>query len=72
MSRYEALWEYISYRNEDRIKLTFGGIADMGAPLDHSFLKAKKELERYGWKIKKISLKEQTVLFERIQNECNT
>lgn len=37
----------------------------LGFPIDHSFLTYKKELPAYGWSVKKISMKEQTVLFER-------
>lgn len=39
-----------------------------GLPIDHSFLNAKKELLAYGYQVKKISLKEQTVLFEKINS----
>ena len=37
----------------------------LGFPIDHSFLNYKKELLAYGWNVKKISMKEETVLFER-------
>jgi len=37
-----------------------------GLPIDHSFLNYKKELQVYGWKVGKISLKEQSVVFEKI------
>ena len=33
--------------------------------IDHSFLNYKKELLDYGFKVGKISLKEQTVIFSR-------
>lgn len=66
MSKYDALWAYIGNQIGPSIKLTFdeiGGIA--GVPLDHSFLNFKKELLGYGWHVGKISLKEQTVVFEK-------
>ena len=36
--------------------------------IDHSFLTYKKELLEYGYKVGKISMKEQTVDFERVQS----
>ena len=36
-----------------------------GVPIDHSFLKYKKELSEYGYKVGKISMKGQTVEFIR-------
>ena len=38
-----------------------------GVPLDHSFLKYKKELCNYGYEVSKISMKEQTVHFSKQQ-----
>ena len=35
-----------------------------GVPIDHSFLSYKKELPDYGFRVGKISMKEQTVAFE--------
>ena len=64
MSKYDALWKYIGECGEPRITLTFEKIAEIsGAPLDHSFLKYKKELSKYGAKVGKISVKAQTVVF---------
>lgn len=52
MSKYDALWKYIGECGEPRITLTFEKIAEIsGAPLDHSFLKYKKELSKYGAKV---------------------
>lgn len=67
MSKYDALWEYVQKRGEKSFRLTFdeiGGIA--GVPPDHSFLTYKKELAAYGYQVGKISMKEQTILFSRI------
>jgi hypothetical protein len=67
MSKYDSLWKYIAENKNEDFKMTFEeiGLAG-GVPLDHSFLRYKKELEQYGFKVGKISLKEQTVLFEKL------
>ncbi len=36
-----------------------------GVPIEHSFLRYKKEPEDYGWQVGKISMKGQTVRFRR-------
>ncbi len=67
MSKYQALWEYIGKSAAASLKLTFAEIENIaGMPMDHSFLKYKKELAEYGWKVEKISMKEQTVIFDKI------
>ena len=38
-----------------------------GIPIDHSFLKYKKELLEYGYSVEKISMKKQTVTFCQVQ-----
>ena len=40
-----------------------------GLPIDHSFLTYKKELIEYGYKVGKISMKEQRVTFEKLVEE---
>lgn len=53
---------------KDSFKLKFDEIEEiLGFPIDHSFLTYKKELMNYGFKIGKISMKEQTVSFERTE-----
>ena len=70
MSKYRALWEWIGQNGTDRFTMTFDEIGQIaGAPLDHSFLKYKKELETYGYKVAKISIKAQTVDFIRKEEE---
>lgn len=67
MSKYDALWKYIQEKGDESLKLTFDEIADIsGIPIDHSFLKYKKELTEYGYQVGKISMKEQTVMFEKM------
>lgn len=67
MSKYNLLWEYAQKNGSPSFKLTFAEIQDIaGIPIDHSFLKYKKELTEYGYEIGKISMKEQTVIFNQI------
>lgn len=68
MSKYNPLWEYIAANGSDSFKLTFSEIESIaGIPVDHSFLTFKKELLGYGFKVTKISMKEQTILFESVK-----
>lgn len=67
MSKYSSLWEYFKKNNSQSFKLTFEEIKDIaGVEIDHSFLKYKKELNEYGYQVGKISLKEKTVIFDKI------
>lgn len=67
MSKYEKLWNYIEENGTESLSLTFDEIAQIaGVPLDHSFLNYKRELEEFGWKPAKISMKNRSVLFEKI------
>lgn len=69
MSKYEKLWNYIEENRMESFILTFDEIARIaGVLLDHSFLTYKKELEEFGWKAAKISMKNKTVAFEKIGN----
>ena len=66
MSKYDALWAYVQKDGSQTLKLTFAQIQEIaGIPIDHSFLKYKKELTDYGYQVGKISMKEQTVIFKR-------
>ena len=66
MSKYDALWAYVQKDGSPTLKLTFAQIQDIaGIPIDHSFLRYKKELEDYGYQVGKISMREQTVVFQR-------
>lgn len=67
MSKYNSLWEYVQKNGLKSFKLTFEEIQNIaGVPIDHSFLKYKKELIGYGYQVGKISMKEQTVIFNKI------
>ncbi|WP_322202778.1 hypothetical protein [Acutalibacter intestini] len=66
MSKYNPLWEYLQRAPGPWLSLSFAEIGRIaGVPLDHSFLKYKKELAGYGWQVEKISMKEQTVRFQK-------
>lgn len=67
MSKYDALWNYVQQEGESSFRLTFAQIENIaGIPIDHSFLKYKKELEAYGYQVGKISMKEQAVVFHKV------
>lgn len=67
MSKYNSLWEYVQSNGSQSFKMTFEEIRDIaGIPIDHSFLKYKKELIDYGYEVEKISMKEQTIIFNKI------
>ena len=60
MSKYDQLWEYI--KTNAPVELSFGEVQQIcGFPIDHSFLNCKKELEAYGYRVGKISMKDRTV-----------
>jgi len=67
MSKYNSLWEFIQKKNSPQIMLSFDEIRDItGFDIDHSFLNYKKELNQYGYQVGKISLKEKTVIFDKL------
>lgn len=54
-------WKKESY------KITYEEIKNvLGFEIDHSFLSYKKELKDYGYEVGKISMKEKTVIFNKI------
>lgn len=69
MSKYSELWKYFYDKNELLINLSFDEIKSiLGFAIDHSFLNYKKELEDYGYKVKRIFLKEKRIEFEKISS----
>lgn len=67
MSKYDALWEYMQKNGQESLQLTVEEIQEIaGVPIDHSFLKYKKELTEYGYQVGKISMKNETVLFTKV------
>jgi len=67
MSKYKALWEYAKKSGNQSFRLTFDEIKNIiGIDIDHSFLTYKKELVEYGYQVGKISMKEKTVVFKKI------
>ena len=72
MSKYESLWKWIQKNGDDKFSLTYAEIEKIaGLPIDHSFLTYKKELIEYGYKVGKISMKEQKVMFEKVGGDEN-
>lgn len=66
MSKYAPFWEWIKENKSDSFKLTYSEIENItGFPIDHSFLKYKKELLEYGFCVEKISMKDKTVAFAK-------
>ena len=66
MSKYNPLWEWIAENGQDSFKLSYAQIEDiLGFPIDHSFLKYKRELPEYGYQVGKISMKAETIVFEK-------
>ena len=64
MSKYDPLWKWIQNNGTDKFSLTYAEIEEIaGLTIDHSFLTYKKELTEYGYKVEKISMKEQKVMF---------
>jgi hypothetical protein len=69
MSKFNALWEFVGQQSMSTLKLTFAEIREIaGIEIDHSFLNFKKELALYGYQVGKISLKEQTVVFHKLES----
>lgn len=68
MSKYDSLWKWINEHGTDKFKLTYSEIEEIvGIPIDHSFLRFKKELIEYGYQVGKISMKDETVYFEKVK-----
>jgi hypothetical protein len=67
MSKYNLLWEHLKKNGAQSLTLSFDDIQNIaGITIDHSFLNYKKELPEYGYKVKKISLTDKTVIFQKI------
>ncbi len=67
ISKYEPLWTYLKENGKDSCKLSYDEIKSvLGFDIDHSFLSYKKEAKNYGYEVGKISMKEKTVIFNKI------
>ena len=67
-----SLWsmQYIKDNHDQDFQLSFNQIQKIvGLSIDHSFLTYKKELLDYGFKVGKISLKNKTVDFKKLEDE---
>ena len=67
MSKYEPLWKYLKDDNKENYKLSYEEIKNIiGFEINHSFLTYKKEAKEFGYEVGKISMKEKTVIFNKI------
>ena len=67
MSKYEPLWKYLEDNNKEKYILSYEEIESIiGFEINHSFLTYKKEAKEYGYEVGKISMKERTVIFNRL------
>lgn len=67
MSKYEPLWKYLKDNKKENYKLSYGEIRNIiGFEIDHSFLTYKKESKEFGYEVEKISMKEKTIIFNKI------
>ena len=68
VNKYQPLFQYVTKQNKDILNLSFQQIENiLNFEIDHSLLNYKKNLLEYGFKIKKISLKGQYIIFEKIK-----
>jgi hypothetical protein len=68
MSKYDQLWKYIADCGQDRLMIPFSAVEKIaGVPLDHSFLRYKKELLDYGYQVDNLFLKKQQIQISRIK-----
>lgn len=66
MSKYDALWAYVSNSGQQTLTMTFEQIAEVaGVAVDRSLLTYKKELIAYGYTVGKISLKQKVIRFDK-------
>lgn len=67
MSKYEKLCNWIVINDLDKFKPPYTQIEEIaGVKIDHSFLKYKKELLNYGYRVEKVSMKEETISFKKV------
>ena len=67
MSKYELLWKYLKENNKENYKLSYEEIKNIiGIEIDHSFLTDKKVAKEFGYEDGKVSMKEKTVIFNKI------
>lgn len=67
MSKYEPLWKYLEDNNKEKYILSYEEIKNiLGFEINHSVLTYKKEAKEYGYEVGKISMKERTVIFNRL------
>ncbi len=68
MSKYVKLWDYLKDNDKEEYILSYDDIKEiLGFEIDHSFLKYKKELVNYDYRVIKISLKDKKIIFGKIK-----
>ena len=67
MSKYDVLWKYLKDNDRDSYKISYDMLKGiLGFGIDHSFQIYKKDLEKYGYYVSKISMKEKVITFNKI------
>ncbi len=67
MSKYDSLWNYIKENGCNILNISFDDIEKIiSFHIDHSFLVCNKELLQYGYSVKKISMKNRNITFEKL------
>lgn len=67
MCKYKPLWKYLKDNNKENYELSYEKIKNIiGFEIEHSFLTYKKEAKEFGYEVGKISMKEKTVIFNRV------
>lgn len=72
MSKYDPLWVHVGASGADALSLSFAEIEKIaGVALDHSFLKYKRELMQYGYRVERVFLKAQRVSFVKLEDDAD-
>lgn len=60
---------FVQKEGKPQIKLSFDEMREiLRMEIDHSYLNYKKELTQFGYQVGKISLKEKTIVFKKIES----
>ena len=72
MSKYEPLWRFLECDGSEKYQLSFDRIEEiLGFPIDHFFLRYKREAGQYGYHVERISLKQKWIAISRIHEHEN-
>lgn len=65
--KYDKLWKYIKDNDKQEYIFSYDDIKNiLGFNIDHSFLTYKKESNKYGYEVLKISLKDKMVMIKKV------